>query len=425
MNKGSVLVIGGGIAGLAAARELARHQISTTVLEAKNRFGGRIHTIQEGHFPIELGAEFVHGQSKPLMEAIERAKLRTMPVPDIHRVFENGQFSEINLWDTISEVLNRIDIRKPDCSIETFLYSVEEPARTLIRNFVTGFDAADTHRISAHAVRRAEYAGNQMQMDSQSRIVEGYSALVNKLVHEIEARGGRLIPGAMVRRIRWSPGNVGAYVERIGGTETFAADAALVTLPVGVLKENDVKFEPSLPEKIEAARGIEFGNVVKITFHFQNALWEDFGFIHAPSQPIPTWWSDSRGPLITGWAGGPKADALLTFSDAELETLGLEIFGKILSGRPTVTDLRAYLIATHYHNWAADPCIRGAYSYIPVNGLDFPKLLAAPVARTLFFAGEATVLDGQTGTVFGALETGLRAAHEFLESQDICMIRAA
>src|SRR5215469_12730387 len=107
MNKGSVLVIGGGIAGLAAARELARHQISTTVLEAKNRFGGRICTIREGNLPIELGAEFVHGQSKPLIEAIDRARLLTQPVPDKHRLFENGQFSEMKLWDTISEVLNR------------------------------------------------------------------------------------------------------------------------------------------------------------------------------------------------------------------------------------------------------------------------------------------------------------------------------
>lgn len=425
MNKGSALVIGGGIAGLAAARELTRQQISTTVLEAKNRFGGRIWTIHGGEVPIELGAEFVHGQSKPLTEAIEHARLLTQPVPDKHHLFENGQFSEIKLWDTINDVLNRIEIHKPDCSIETFLQSVEEPARTQVRNFITGFDAADTHRISAHAIRRAEYAAEQMHMDTQLRIVQGYSALVNQLVQEIETRGGRLIAGATVRRIRWSPGNVGAYVERVGGTETFTADAALVTLPVGVLKENEVKFEPSLPEKIEAARGMEFGNVVRIVFHFQNTLWEDFGFIHAPSQPIPTWWSDARGPILTGWAGGPKADVLLTRSGTELETMGLEILGTIIPGGPTATDFRNHLIASHYHNWATDPHIRGAYSYIPVNGLDFPKLLAAPVARTLFFAGEATVTDGQTGTVFGALETGLRAAHELLESQDICMVRAA
>ncbi len=105
--------------------------------------------------------------------------------------------------------------------------------------------------------------------------------------------------------------------------------------------------------------------------------------------------------------------------------MGLEILSQILAGNPTAANLRRHLVTSHYHNWANDPYVRGAYSYIPVNGLDFPKILAAPVDGTLFFAGEATVTDGQTGTVFGALETGLRAAHELLASQDICMVRAA
>jgi monoamine oxidase len=425
MNMGSALVIGGGIAGLAAARELVRHQISTTVLEAKSHFGGRIRTLHDGRLTIELGAEFVHGQSKPLIEAIEHAHLLTQPVRDKHRLFENGQFIEIKLWDTVSDVLNRIDVHRPDSSIETFLQSVEEPARTLVRNFVTGFDAAETHRISAHALRRAEYAAERMQLEIQQRIVKGYSALVGQFIQEIEGRGGRLISGASVRRIRWGPGNVAAYVDRVGATESIFADAAVITLPVGVLKSNEVKFEPSLPEKIEAARGMEFGNVVKIIFHFQDRLWEDFGFVHMPTQALPAWWSDPRGPILTGWAGGPKADALLGLSGAELETVGLEILSRILAGNPTVANLRRHLVASHYHNWANDPHIRGAYSYIPVNGLDFPKLLAAPVAGTLFFAGEATVTDGQTGTVSGALETGVRAAHELLASQDFCMVRAA
>jgi monoamine oxidase len=68
----------------------------------------------------------------------------------------------------------------------------------------------------------------------------------------------------------------------------------------------------------------------------------------------------------------------------------------------------------HTWNWSKDPDIRGAYSYIPVNGLDLPGTLAAPVGDTLFFAGEALVADAQTGTVFGALESGLRAAREVL-----------
>jgi monoamine oxidase len=183
------------------------------------------------------------------------------------------------------------------------------------------------------------------------------------------------------------------------------------------LKNNVVKFEPSLPEKIEAVQGLEFGNVVKIVFHFKEQTWGDFGFIHAFNEPIPTWWSDSRGAILTGWAGGPKADALRKHSRPQLETLGLNILRKILFPHVSPASLRRQLLASHYWNWAGDPHIRGAYSYIPVNGLNLPKLLAAPVAETLFFAGEATVSDAQTGTVFGALETGVRAACEILKAQ--------
>jgi monoamine oxidase len=416
MNKKSALVIGGGIAGLAAARELARNKISTTVIEAKDRFGGRIHTIHDGSIPIELGAEFVHGLSKPLLHAIRRAKLSMQTVPDKNRLFENGSFRELKIWDIVGDVFNRVDLRKPDCSIEQFLadQKIEEPARTLARNFAIGFDAAYPERISAHACRRAEYSAEQMSMDQQLRVSKGYSALVEEFVREIGSHGGRLILGAKVQSVKWTNGRVSVSAKQNNQKQTFDADLAIITLPLGVLKTNEVKFEPSLPHKIEAANGMEFGNVVKIIFHFSESSWDNFGLIHAFAEPIPTWWSDARGPILTGWAGGPKADALLKLSRKKLETMGLEILGKIIFDGATVASLRKRLAAIHYFNWADDPEIHGAYSYIPVNGLDMPKALAAPVAETLFFAGEATVADAQTGTVFGALETGLCAAKEAL-----------
>src|ERR1700735_5237180 len=101
MKKKSALVIAGGIAGLAAALELARNRISVTLLEAKNRFGGRIHTLREHSFPVELGAEFVHGRSKPLIEAIRQAKLSLQSVSGNHRIFQNGKFQDLKIWNII------------------------------------------------------------------------------------------------------------------------------------------------------------------------------------------------------------------------------------------------------------------------------------------------------------------------------------
>src|SRR5690349_12759592 len=117
----SVIIIGGGIAGLSAANELLRHGCIVTVLEAKGRFGGRIHTIREGNLPIELGAEFIHGKSKPLLKAIRAAGLSTHEVPESNQLFENGKSKSIQIWETVADVMNRIKPRGADCSFKEFI----------------------------------------------------------------------------------------------------------------------------------------------------------------------------------------------------------------------------------------------------------------------------------------------------------------
>jgi monoamine oxidase len=279
-------------------------------------------------------------------------------------------------------------------------------------DFVEGFNAARVERVSAHGLRAAERAAEEMSGDAQARVNEGYSALVGYFENEIRSQGGTLVKGSLVRRICWKAGAVEIAVHRAGAGEMFPAEAALITLPLGVWKAREVLFEPALPKKQNAADSMQFGNVVKITLVFRKLWWPkaNFGFIQAPDEPIPVWWSDPRGPVLTGWAGGPKAEVLPVQSPARLESIALTILQKIFG----MTSLRKKLVASHSYNWAEDPQVRGAYSYLPVDGLDLPKTLAAPVKKTLFFAGEATALDLQMGTVFGALESGLRAAKEIL-----------
>jgi monoamine oxidase len=413
MMKKSVIILGGGIAGLAVARELAQRNILVTVLEAQNRFGGRIHTIHDGRLPIELGAEFIHGESKPLLGAVHEAGLATQAVAEKNRLFQDGHFKSADIWDRAGEIFNRVNPEKPDVSFDEFLArqdDVDAVTKNSVRNFVEGFNAAHANRISAQALLRAEQSAEQMNGSKQYRIDAGYSELVEFFEKEIKKFGGTLIKNARAKQVTWKPGLVEVSVDGGRGPQIFSADAAVITLPLGILKTDEVKFSPPLPEKLKAAREMEFGNVVKVVFHFREPFWDDIGFIHALDELIPTWWNDPRGSLLTGWTGGPHADALLGFSHSQLEEIGLKILGKIFSMRPDL--LRGQLVASHYWNWAEDPHIRGAYSYIPVNGLNLPQVLAAPVAGTLFFAGEATVADAQMGTVFGALESGLRAARE-------------
>ncbi|HEV2696235.1 MAG TPA: NAD(P)/FAD-dependent oxidoreductase [Verrucomicrobiae bacterium] len=413
--KKRVIIIGGGIAGLSAANSLVRTGCEVTVLEAKNRLGGRIHTIAAGNFPIELGAEFLHGESPALLNTTRAADLTTQPLNEDYQFFQDGGFKKVNFLEKMHKLVNHIDIQAGDCSFADYLDTQNlTPAEyEQAAGFVQGFHAAKPDQISAHSLRRGEYSSEKMGT-KQCRITEGYAALIGFLEKEIHSHGGKIVTNAVVKKIQWQAGYVKVTFNynHSAGEIHVEADAAVITLPLGVLKAGGVEFQPPLSSKHEAIEQLQFGNVVKVVFEFSGRWWPAFGFINALEEVFPTWWTDPRGPVLTAWAGGPKADALTGYSPDQLEKFGLKTLARIFPEH--ADDISINFARTHTFNWAQDPYSRGAYSYLPVNGLDLPKLLAAPIADTLFFAGEATVNDAQPGMVFGAFETGLRAGREVL-----------
>jgi monoamine oxidase len=413
VNK-KIIIIGGGVSGLSAANFLVRMGCEVTVLEAKATVGGRIYTIQDGGPLVELGAEFLHGDSPTVSNAIRAAGLTTQRVTEDYHTFHNGLFQRVNYLTKINKLINHIYVQRQDCSFLEYLNTQNLPAadREQALGFVEGFHAANPDLISAHALRRGEYSAQHMASTQQGRIVEGYGALIEFLAHDVQKHGGKLVTDTAVEKINWQPGLVEVTCRQKEEHKVFKADAAIITLPLGVLKAGSVEFHPSLGMKREAVEQLHFGNAVKVIFQFRKMWWPDFGFVIALDEAFPTWWADARGPVLTAWAGGPKADALLDRSPTELQRIGLEALTRIF--RKYDGHITANFVTSHTFNWAHDPYTRGAYSYLPVNGLDLPKLLGAPMANTLFFAGEATVTDAQTGTVFGAFDTGLRAGREIL-----------
>jgi monoamine oxidase len=414
----SVIIVGGGIAGLAAARELARNKCVVTLLEAKPRLGGRICTIRPSGWPVELGAEFIHGRSPPLLQAIQSAGLHARRMPDKFRLWANGRWAVFDFWEKISNVIERVPLNHSDTSFESFLESqqLDPLTRSLALAYAEGFNAAPADRLSAQAVVQAQRAADAMHGDWQGRVTEGYSALVEFYRQEIEQLGGRIVLNAKVKAIAWRPGRVEVtwgQGQKIGRLE---ADAAVSTFSLGVWKSGSIRFSPSLKQKDGAARQMGFGNVLKLVLQFQRRWWPASanGILQGPGEPLPTWWGDPRGPVLTAWVGGPRADALRSLPARTLERLALEVIERLFAIR--AAEARKLLTKVYFHRWEADPDIRGAYSYIPVSGRGLPNVLAAPLAGTLFFAGEATVSDAQTGTVFGALTSGERAASEVLES---------
>jgi monoamine oxidase len=214
-----------------------------------------------------------------------------------------------------------------------------------------------------------------------------------------------------VAAIEWAPGKCGV---RLRSGETERASRVVVTVPLGVLQARGIRFNPEPREIFEAVHSLRFGQAVRVTIRFERAFWEDdAGFIMSDEPVFPTWWTmlPVRAPVLTGWSAGPKADALLGLPEGEVIERALASLRRMVRVEPTRVE-RAW-----FHDWHADRFARGAYSWVPAGALSAREALAAPVADTLYFAGEAIDLMGYGGTVHGAIASGRRAARQIIEAE--------
>jgi len=430
-----VIVIGAGAAGLAAACTLAGQSLQTIVVEARDRIGGRVWTVPTAGtaVPAELGAEFIHGLA-PETTALLR-KAGTAAIETGGEPWTRDDDCELRHMDTdfmsSASILERARTLAADESVDRYLqrFSDDATMRETVeaaRAFVEGFEAADPALASVQAIAAELRSGVD---GSAARPIGGYRPMFEYLHESCIAAGARVFLSTVVRTISWRRGAVAVDVMTgQGGARTLRGRAAVVTLPVGVLRYvgNDSKlaFEPGLPvPKREALAAMEMGHVVKVALRFRTAFWErlrkrryrDAAFFRCPGDPFPTYWTQFpvRSELIAAWVGGPKARLLASAGKEEIVERALDGFGALFG---EIALARDEFESGIVHDWGSDPFARGAYSYVTVGGTNARAALATPVDETLFIAGEATSTDGQGGTVNGALETGVRAAREVVDS---------
>lgn len=431
-----VLILGAGAAGLSAAAALAGTRLRVILLEARNRIGGRMWTLRlDGWpWPVELGAEYVHGTPRSSWDWIERGKLRTIDLAQAHWEAGPRGLRRRDFYGGIERVLARLQKPRRDRSFDEFLAAhptLPRKAREDARRYVRSFHAADTAEISERSLEALQRAGERLEEDRMSRLAEGQEALVRVLAAAARLPG-RLRLEHPVARLRWGRG----WVEAIGGGRRpfrVSARRAIVALPLGVLQAGPgepghVSFEPP-PGKTGPLAGLRMGAVAHVVLRFHERLWEDrslasrssddvrnAAFFHVPGAPFQVWWTQLpvRAPMLTGWVGGPPAAELCARGRGAVLEAALESVGRLLLRPPAW--LRRRLAGWHFHDWSGDPYARGAYSYAAVGAADAARALAAPVAGTLFFAGEATHFEGENATVSGAIGSGRRAALEVLAS---------
>lgn len=423
-----IIIVGAGAAGLMAAMLLAEQGIKVTVLEARSRIGGRIHTEENLDFtiPVELGAEFVHGDLPLTLSLLKEAGIEAVPADGEMWQMKNEELTEeehvIDHWDLFEEAVSKL---KDDITINDFLeqhFSEDKYTglRDSVRRYASGYDTADPALASTIALGKEwmeEEQGNQY------RPAAGYTGLMHYLAGTAQKPGCSIHLNSEVSGIKWTANE--AVVTTSNG-QTYTAAKVLITVPLGVLQQGNIHFSPALPQIMDAAKQSGFGAIVKILIEFSEPFWttretaeaigktlDDTAFILS-QQAIPTWWTQhpAKTPLLTGWLGGPPATAVKNKCDEDLLTMAVNSLASIFK-RPG-EDISKLITASKIINWTTDPYALGSYSYATVQSAEALKVLKQPVADTIYFAGEA-VYDGPAmGTVEAALHSGKEAAEKIL-----------
>lgn len=439
-----VIIVGAGVSGLTAALELGKREISVLILEARNRIGGRIFTLREPQLrtPIELGAEFVHGEPPEVLEFFGGTSSGLIEVQGDNWCSSGGVLSPCNFFEQVDQILQKMDDKQPDESFSDFLARCcpnvkadpkVEDAKKRATAYVSGFNAADPSLVGVHWLVESMRAEERIHGERAFRPRNGYAELVEILQNELRNLQVFVRSNVVVREITWQVGSVELITRTPDGDGKFSAQRVLISVPLAVLQvpptdEGAIQFAPPLPQqKLAALAKMEMGKVIRVVFRFRSRFWgrispmprrslSNMSFLFTEDSTFPTWWTrtPADSATLTGWAPFRAAELLSGKSESSVVEEGLETLARVLNFPRE--NLEREFLSAHFHDWQADAFSRGAYSYAKFGSDGAQAALAAPLEQTLFFAGEATDTSGNNGTVHGAIASGRRAAREIADS---------
>jgi monoamine oxidase len=415
------IVIGAGAAGIAAARTLKEVRKSVLVLEARDRIGGRTWTDETfADFPVELGAEFIHGGKVITHKFVKEAGLSEIPVDrfgklrwsfgdkakSVTELPETLRTAIEKLWQDYAEIVNT-DFTK-DVSLAEYLKARGHTSESLLIADVLLAQTcvANLHALSCQDLKRDMQNGDTH--DAESRIHEGYKALFAFLSQGLEIK-----LSSPVQKIEQS--KAGVTVTANG--QSFEAETCVITLPITMLQSGLVQFSPALSfEKQRAIHALRMEAGTKLLYKFTEPFWdEDLTYMLHDDLPA-RWWTPGHGradsSLIACYTTSSRARVLDALSEAGALTIGLKQLSKLLG--VSFEKLEQNLVRSKRVAWAHDPYALGAYAHVPPGATEARVDLAKREGR-LFFAGEATAYHSTPQTVHGAFDSGLRAAIEILE----------
>lgn len=433
-READVLVIGAGMAGLAAARALQAAGRRVIVLEARQRIGGRVWTDTAWpDLPVDLGASWIHGvEGNPIAEIAAEQAIPTLPTDydNLWLYDSDGRLLEDDEHDALEEAAESFfeaaleaanDEYDADQSIQRALddHLARKPLSPRQRRALDYFiNSSVEHEYAADISDLSLFAWDDGDgFDGEDVIFPGgYGQIADFLAAGLDIRLGRAVSAVAYD-------DEGVTIDCAG--ETFRAGQAVITLPLGVLQKGSVRFEPPLPgAKQTAIRSLGMGLLNKLYLRFPRIFWPVEADLLGYISPVKGEWNETLNfahytgkPVLLLFNAGSYGRAIEKLSDEEIVAEAMARLRTIYG--PDIPQPESYLVT----RWAGDPYAWGSYSYLrPGTDGDTRDALAEPVGDRLFFAGEATS-RAYAATVHGAYLSGLRAAEEITKLSAVQMQR--
>lgn len=429
METFDTVVIGAGVSGLTAARFLAQAGQRVVVLEARNRIGGRTHTERADGVSTDVGASWIHGiDDNPLTDVAKAFGMRMVEFtvgsyqPDGRPIAYFGPTGVRLTGEEVQKFAN--DIREFDRHLQavidaselgsTYLDAIET---TLVR---LRWDANRAQRVREFLLHRSEeqfgvWAGDLDAHGLDDDTVEGDEVVFPDGLDQLAAE---LASGLDVRlenavtRVAWNRDGVTVSTNK----GKFAGARAVVTVPIGVMKSDDLAFEPALPEPIASAiSGFQMNNFEKVVLRFPTKFWDEDVYAIRRQGDAGEWWHSWYDltalhgvPTLLTFAAGPSAIETRSWSQDRVVDSVLEALRVIYGNRVENP------VSVRITDWQSDPYSQGSYAYMrPGSKVGGHDLMATPIDGVLHIAGEATWGE-DSATVTAALRSGHRAAENIL-----------
>lgn len=403
--KGKVIIIGAGAAGLYAAYILKSKGINFQILEASANYGGRLGKLTTfANFPIDLGAQWLHGKNSVLGDLIKKSNTKiTLDDSETKYWFQNQLVNSLPKDIDIFEGDHLPDISYKDYALQKGL---GENYRYIVEN-IAGDQGAAAAQLSVFGNNQDEKNWNSGNNDFKFQETF-FDFIDGQIASEVK---DKILLQTIVSKIDYSQSEI-TITDR--SHRIFYADKVIITVPIPILKSGDIQFIPPLPkEKITAFSKIGMGAGMKVFLKFSHKFFDQniVGGAICAAYADESIGKAQKDNVLLAFVMGEQAEYLTALeSDEAITTALLQELDVMYKGQAT-----ASFIVSHVQNWTSQPFIKGAYSYSTIGMGDARKIATQPIDKKLYFAGEAMNINGHHQTVHGAAETGFREVIHILQ----------